>query len=57
MVDYLYWLNNKYYIQNRHVLLFMDNFSGHELGVTLVSRKTALLYVRVKWLPTNTTSH
>ena len=57
MVDYLHWLNNKCRAQNRHVLLFIDNFSGYELGITLVSGKTALLYVRIEWLPANTTSH
>ena len=31
--EYLLWLNNKMKAQNRKVLLFIDNFSGHELGV------------------------
>jgi hypothetical protein len=57
MVDYLYWLNNKYRAQNRYVFLFINNFSGYELGITLISRKTALLYIRIKWLPANTTSY
>lgn len=57
MVDYLYWLNNKYRIQNRYILLFMDNFSGYEMGITLVSGKTALLYIQIEQLPANTTFH
>jgi hypothetical protein len=57
MVDYLNWLNKKCATQGRHVLLFMDNFSGHELGVDLVGGKTALSNVQVEYLPPNTTSH
>jgi hypothetical protein len=42
---------------NRKVLLLLDNFSGHELGVELVGGKQGLSNVRVEWLPPNTTSH
>lgn len=31
MKEYLYWLNNK--IRYRKILLLLDNFSRHELGV------------------------
>jgi hypothetical protein len=55
--EYLLWLNNKMKAQNRHVLLFMDNFSGHELGVQLVGGLDALSNVKIRWLPPNTTSH
>ena len=55
--EYLLWLNNKMKAQGRYVLLFMDNFSGHELGVQLVGGKDALSNVKVRWLPPNTTSH
>ena len=55
--EYLHWLNRKCSAQGRHVLLFMDNFSGHEYGVDLVGGKQALSHVRVEWLPPNTTSH
>jgi hypothetical protein len=43
--------------EGRHFLLIMDNFSAHELAVTLVSGKQGLSNVRIEWLPPNTTSH
>jgi hypothetical protein len=43
--------------EGRKVLLIMDNFSGHELGVQLVGGLTALSNVRIAWLPPNTTSY
>jgi hypothetical protein len=55
--EYLQWLNNKMRGEGRKVLLIMDNFSGHELGVQLVRGLTALSNVRIAWLPPNTTSH
>jgi hypothetical protein len=55
MQEYLIWLHNKMRAQDRKVLLLMDNFSGHELGVQLVGQ--SLTNVRVEWLPPNTTSH
>lgn len=35
--EYLRWFNNKMRSQGRRVLLLLDNFSGHKLGVNLVS--------------------
>jgi hypothetical protein len=55
--EYLIWLNGKCAAQRRHVLLFIDNFSRHELGIEMVRGKTALSHVWVEWLPPNTTSH
>jgi hypothetical protein len=57
MEEYLQWLDNKMRGANRKVLLLLDNFSGHELGVELVGGKQGLLNIRVEWLPPNTTSH
>jgi len=57
MEEYLQWLDNKISGANRKVLLLLDNFSGHELGVELVGGKQGLSNVRVEWLPPNTTSH
>ena len=57
MEDYLRWFNNKMSIQGRKVLLLLDNFSGHELGVQLVGGKQGLSNVQIEWLPPNTTSH
>jgi hypothetical protein len=57
MEEYLQWLDNKIRGANRKVLLLLDNFSGHELGVELVGGKQGLSNVRVEWLPPNTTSH
>ena len=57
MEEYLRWLDNKMRGADRKVLLLLDNFSGHELGVELVGGKQGLSNVRVEWLPPNTTSH
>lgn len=57
MEEYLYWLNNKMKAQGRKVLLLLDNFSGHKVGVQLVGGKQGLSNVRIEWLPPNTTSH
>jgi hypothetical protein len=53
--EYLQWLNNKMRGERRKVLLLMDNFSGHELGVQSVGGLQALPNVRISWLPPNTT--
>jgi hypothetical protein len=55
--EYLQWLDNKMRGEGRKVLLLMDNFSGHELGVILVGGLQGLTNVRITWLPLNTTSH
>ena len=55
--EYLLWLNNKMKAQNRHMLLFINNFSGHELGVQLIGGLDALSNVKIRWLLLNTTSH
>ena len=55
--EYLQWLDNKMRGEGRKVLLLMDNFSGHELGVILVGGLQGLTNVRITWLPPNTTSH
>ena len=57
MEEYLQQLDNKIRGANRKVLLLLDNFSGHELGVELVGGKQGLSNIRVEWLPPNTTSH
>ena len=57
MEEYLRWLDNKMRAANRKVLLLLDNFSGHELGVELIGGKQGLLNVRIEWLPPNTTSY
>ena len=41
----------------RKVLLLLDNFSGHELGVEKVGGLDSLRNVKIRWLPPNTTSH
>jgi hypothetical protein len=55
MEEYLRWLDNK--MRGRKILLLLDNFSGHELGVQLVGGLDGLQNVRIRWLPANTTSH
>jgi DDE superfamily endonuclease len=57
MEDYLRWFNNKISSQGRKVLLLLDNFSGHELGVQLVGGKQGLTNVQIEWLLPNTTSY
>ncbi|ODQ69032.1 hypothetical protein LIPSTDRAFT_31013 [Lipomyces starkeyi NRRL Y-11557] len=54
--EYLRWLDNKMRAQGRKILLLLDNFAGHELGVQLVGGLQGLSYVRIEWLPPNTTS-
>ena len=39
MEEYLQWLDNKMRGANRKVLLLLDNFSGHELGIELIRGK------------------
>ena len=55
MKEYLCWLNNK--MRYRKILLLLDNFSGHELGVQLVGGLEGLPNIRIAWLPPNTTSY
>ena len=43
--------------EGRKVLLLLDNFSGHDLGVQLVGGKQGLANIQVEWPPANTTSH
>ena len=57
MEEFLHALNNKMKAEGCKVLLLLDNFSGHELGVELVGGKEGLANVRVKWLLPNTTSY
>jgi hypothetical protein len=57
MEEYLRWLDNKMRGEGRKVLLLLDNFSGHELGIQLVGGLEGLNNVRIEWLPPNTTSH
>jgi DDE superfamily endonuclease/Tc5 transposase DNA-binding domain/Fission yeast centromere protein N-terminal domain len=52
---FLQWFDNK--MRGRKVLLLLDNFSGHELGVQKVGGLDGLENVRIRWLPPNTTSH
>jgi hypothetical protein len=55
MEEYLQWFNNK--MHSRKVLLLLDNFSGHEVGVEFIGGLEGLSNVRIAWLPPNTTSH
>jgi hypothetical protein len=45
MEEYLRWFNNKMY--SRKVLLLLDNFSGHELGVELIGGLEGLSNVQI----------
>jgi hypothetical protein len=53
--EWLYWFDNL--MAGRKVLLLLDNFSGHELGVEKVGGLDGLHNVKICWLPPNTTSH
>jgi hypothetical protein len=57
MQEYLQWLDNKMRAKGKKILLLLDNFSGHELGVQLVGGLEGLGNVQIAWLPANTTSH
>ena len=52
---FLRWFDNK--MHGRKVLLLLDNFSGHELGVEKVGGLDTLENVKIRWLPLNTTSY
>lgn len=56
MQDYLRWLNRLMRGKGRRILLLLDNFSGHELGVELVGGVKGLSHVEIMWLPACTTS-
>jgi hypothetical protein len=43
--------------EGKKVLLLLDNFSGYELGVQLVSSLKGLNNIRIKWLLLNITLH
>jgi hypothetical protein len=51
---FLRWFDNK--MHGRKVILLLDNFSGHELGVQKVGGLDGLQNVKIRWLPPNTTS-
>jgi hypothetical protein len=53
--EWLHWFDN--FMAGRKVLLLLDNFSGHELGVEKVGGLDSLQHVKIRWLPPNTTSH
>jgi DDE superfamily endonuclease len=53
--EWLHWFNKL--MAGRKVLLLLDNFSGHELGVEKVGGLDSLYNVTIRWLPPNTTSH
>ena len=52
--DWIVGLNNKMKAQNRKIIMFLDNFSGHILGAE--DAEDLLTNVRVEWLPANCTS-
>ncbi|KAI6648631.1 DUF1275 domain protein [Oopsacas minuta] len=52
--EWLLYLNTTIETQKRNVLLFLDNFSGHECGFELA--KEHLTHVLGEWLPANCTS-
>ena len=53
--EYLKNLNSAMKDQNRSVLLFMDNFSGHEVAVHDLEVNGDLTNVKVEFFPPNTT--
>ena len=53
MVEWLKWFDARV---KRPVLLLMDNFSIHELGLRLIEEASGLQNVTVKWLPPNAIS-
>ena len=44
-------------VKGRKVLLLLDNFSRHELGISLIGGLEGLPNVRIEWLPPNTTPY
>ena len=52
--EWLHWFDRR--MSGKKVVLLMDNFSGHELGVELLSAAQGLQNTLVIWLPANSTS-
>jgi hypothetical protein len=53
MIEWLKWFDARI---DRPVLLLIDNFLAHELGLRLIKEASGLQNVTVKWLPPNATS-
>jgi hypothetical protein len=47
MKEWLKWFDNRMKCQNKKVLLLMDNFSAHELGVEQMEEKRELTNTKV----------
>jgi hypothetical protein len=45
--EWLYWFDNRIRCANKKVLLLMNNFSAHELGVEQMMEKGELIYTKV----------
>jgi hypothetical protein len=52
---FLRWFDHK--MHRRKVILLLDNFSGHELGIQKIGVLDGLENVKIRWLPPNTASH
>ena len=52
--EWILSFNNQMAFQKRHILLFLDNFAGHQCGYH--DAESLLTHVKVKWLPANCTS-
>jgi hypothetical protein len=50
MIEWLQWFDARMRAQGKKVLLLMDNFSAHELGVELLEEAQALMNTKVMWL-------
>ena len=51
--DYLYWFNSQI---DYPIVLLIDNFSAHKLGLIFIKKGGNLYYIRIIFLPSNATS-
>ena len=54
MAEWLRWFDGR--VAGRNVLLIMDNFSAHEVGLAKLGGSIALRHTRIIWLPPNVTN-
>jgi hypothetical protein len=52
IIEWLRWFDSRV---NRPVLLLIDNFLAHELGLRIIEEADGLRFTTVKWLPPNAT--
>ncbi|KAG5801412.1 hypothetical protein H9Q74_012456 [Fusarium xylarioides] len=55
-LEWLRYFESQIRHKRRKVLLFLNNFSAHEVGVRLAEEEGLLEMIKIAWLPANTTA-